>query len=324
VTGALERRLETDLGLKASELAGQDWAQIGEQLKATVQAEFKARHERLLGSGEGQIAKEIGEILGDGNVDEAKLLSALLAMPESRVTSFDKRSHQQVVQRRKRLSLAYYTAKFIESLDEQQVSDRVLSHLKNARRATEAVWGASAWEAVAGRTAAELTPQAREALQGAIGGELDALGGQPLSALPDEARVKAVAELGRRSLNESYRQLLLRVISELWVDYLTRMEALRISIRLEAYAQRDPLVEYKAQAYKMFQDLFADMRSSLVNRMFTFGPGAIGQTARAAALPGAPAAGGNGASPAASSQPAAEAAGESDGEAKRKRRRRKK
>jgi preprotein translocase subunit SecA len=109
------------------------------------------------------------------------------------------------------------------------------------------------------------------------------------------------------------------------VDYLTRMEALRISIRLEAYAQRDPLVEYKAQAYKMFQDLFADMRSSLVNRMFTFGPGAIGQTARAAALPGAPAAaGGNGASPAASSQPAAEAAGEGDGEAKRKRRRRRK
>jgi preprotein translocase subunit SecA len=68
------------------------------------------------------------------------------------------------------------------------------------------------------------------------------------------------------------------------------MEALRISIRLEAYAQRDPLVEYKSQAFKMFQDLFADMRSSLVNRMFVFQPGPIGQTARAAALSAAPAA----------------------------------
>ncbi len=70
------------------------------------------------------------------------------------------------------------------------------------------------------------------------------------------------------------------------------MEALRISIRLEAYAQRDPLVEYKAQAFKMFQDLFADMRSSMVNRMFVFQPGPIGQTARAAALPATPAPGG--------------------------------
>ncbi|MEK6221452.1 MAG: hypothetical protein N2D54_04320, partial [Chloroflexota bacterium] len=66
--------------------------------------------------------------------------------------------------------------------------------------------------------------------------------------------------------------LILRVISELWIEYLTKMEALRVSIGLEAYAQRDPLVEYKTKASKMFQDLFNDMRMSVVSRMFTLRP----------------------------------------------------
>ena len=39
----------------------------------------------------------------------------------------------------------------------------------------------------------------------------------------------------------------------LWVDYLTQVEALRVSIGLEAYAQRDPLVQYKGKASEMFQ-----------------------------------------------------------------------
>jgi len=62
------------------------------------------------------------------------------------------------------------------------------------------------------------------------------------------------------------------VITELWVDYLTQMEALRISIGLEAYAQRDPLVQYKSRAYALFQELLANIRLSIVSKMFTFRP----------------------------------------------------
>ena len=54
--------------------------------------------------------------------------------------------------------------------------------------------------------------------------------------------------LGWFDQNEATRQLLLSVISDLWVDYLTRVEALRVSIGLEAYAQQDPLVQYKGRA----------------------------------------------------------------------------
>jgi preprotein translocase subunit SecA len=53
------------------------------------------------------------------------------------------------------------------------------------------------------------------------------------------------------------------------VDYLTRIEALRVSIGLEAYAQRDPLVQYKAKASEMFQQLLEDIRGLIVSRAFT-------------------------------------------------------
>ena len=79
-------------------------------------------------------------------------------------------------------------------------------------------------------------------------------------------------ELGKSALTEVYRQLLLGVITELWVDYLTQMEALRVSIGLEAYGQRDPLVEYKSKASELFQNLLKDMRSGVILRMFTFRP----------------------------------------------------
>jgi preprotein translocase subunit SecA len=62
------------------------------------------------------------------------------------------------------------------------------------------------------------------------------------------------------------------VITELWVDYLTQMEALRVSIGLEAYGQRDPLVEYKREAFEKFQNLFKDMRAGVISRMFTYRP----------------------------------------------------
>jgi len=135
----------------------------------------------------------------------------------------------------------------------------------------------------------DLNEYTRAALEGAVGAEtLAGLNGQALSSLPKEAQQEAVLGLGRRSLSETNRQLLLRVISDLWVEYQTQMEALRVSVRLEAYAQRDPLVEYKSQAYRMFQQLFDDMRSSVVNRMFTYQPRSAQQAVEQAAMAEAP------------------------------------
>jgi preprotein translocase subunit SecA len=94
----------------------------------------------------------------------------------------------------------------------------------------------------------------------------------PLQDLEGEERVQVIDELGRQALTEIYRQLLLGVISELWVEYLTSVEALRVSIGLEAYAQRDPLVQYKNRAFEMFRELINNTRTGVVTRMFIYRP----------------------------------------------------
>jgi len=52
------------------------------------------------------------------------------------------------------------------------------------------------------------------------------------------------------------------------VEYLTRVEALRVSVRMEAYGQKDPLVSYKGQASEMFSNLLSDIRAGVIDQMF--------------------------------------------------------
>jgi preprotein translocase subunit SecA len=56
-------------------------------------------------------------------------------------------------------------------------------------------------------------------------------------------------------------QVMLRVIDEKWKDHLYDVDQLRNAITYRAWGQRDPLVEYKKEAYDMFVDLMGDLRS---------------------------------------------------------------
>jgi preprotein translocase subunit SecA len=62
------------------------------------------------------------------------------------------------------------------------------------------------------------------------------------------------SELGP-SFYETLQRFLLQTIDFLWVDHLEAMEYLRSSVNLRAYGQRDPLVEYKREGLKMFQQM---------------------------------------------------------------------
>jgi preprotein translocase subunit SecA len=93
-----------------------------------------------------------------------------------------------------------------------------------------------------------------------------------LTELNPEQRTSLESAIGNRTMTELYRRILLGAITELWVDYLTRIEALRVSIGLEAYGQRDPLVQYKSKASEMFQELLHDIRTAVISRMFSYQP----------------------------------------------------
>ena len=91
----------------------------------------------------------------------------------------------------------------------------------------------------------------------------------------DEDRTLVSEVFGRRLQNDAYRQLLLQVISNQWVEYLTEVEALRIQVGMERYGQRDPLVQYKSKATDMFKQLLKNIRLGVVSKAFTFRPRAV-------------------------------------------------
>ncbi|MDH7497985.1 MAG: SEC-C metal-binding domain-containing protein, partial [Syntrophomonadaceae bacterium] len=64
------------------------------------------------------------------------------------------------------------------------------------------------------------------------------------------------------------RALMLRIIDAKWMDHIDAMDQLRQGISLRAYGQRDPLVEYKFEAYNAFQDMIAAIKEDLVRHIF--------------------------------------------------------
>lgn len=90
--------------------------------------------------------------------------------------------------------------------------------------------------------------------------------------------------------------LMLRVIDYLWTRHLTTMEGLRHSIGLQAYGQKDPLVQYRIEAYELFEQLKTEIRQLVVLNVLLLGakaeaaravtrPATMPQPARQAAMP---------------------------------------
>ena len=86
--------------------------------------------------------------------------------------------------------------------------------------------------------------------------------------LDEEQQSLVSAYLGRMILGRAERRVLLHTISRLWIDYLTDIEDLRRGIGLEAYGQRDPLVEYKRRAFELFEELGDNIRRTTIRILF--------------------------------------------------------
>lgn len=91
---------------------------------------------------------------------------------------------------------------------------------------------------------------------------------EKLSKLTEQLMANREKELGVETMRRLEKMLLLRVIDELWVDHLDAMEYLRDSVRLRAYGQRDPLVEYKIEGQKMFVQLQDALSSQVATLLF--------------------------------------------------------
>jgi preprotein translocase subunit SecA len=64
------------------------------------------------------------------------------------------------------------------------------------------------------------------------------------------------------------RFTILGAIDKLWQEHLYGMDSLRNAIGLRAYGQRDPLIEYKAEAFKIFEELMVGIKSEICHNIF--------------------------------------------------------
>ncbi len=83
---------------------------------------------------------------------------------------------------------------------------------------------------------------------------------------PEEKKAleEKVKELGE-NFNSVAKFISLKILDGFWMDHLENMEYLRDSVRLRAYGQRDPLIEYKSEGHQLFKKLLAAMESAIVS-----------------------------------------------------------
>ncbi|MBI5800010.1 MAG: preprotein translocase subunit SecA [Verrucomicrobia bacterium] len=70
------------------------------------------------------------------------------------------------------------------------------------------------------------------------------------------------------ALKNVERYIVLSAIDKLWQEHLYNMDSLRTSIGLRAYGQRDPLIEYKAEAFSLFDALMVNIKTEICHNIF--------------------------------------------------------
>jgi preprotein translocase subunit SecA len=162
----------------------------------------------------------------------------------------------------------------LEDRSADDVTDAVLEHLEGAEAGLQTAWGQGEYARISQNATrlGDFGPAAAVLGEGAQPGPEADWPSRPVTDLTDAEKERLIQSIGSYVLNEVKRQLLLSAITELWVDYLTKVEALRVSIGLEAYAQRDPLVQYKGRASELFHQLLGDVRAAVIGRVFAYQP----------------------------------------------------
>ncbi len=73
-------------------------------------------------------------------------------------------------------------------------------------------------------------------------------------------------------MRQAERFFILQRIDTLWREHLQQMDALRESVGLRGYGQKDPLIEYKSEGYELFLDMMTNIRRDVVYSLFMFQP----------------------------------------------------
>ena len=83
----------------------------------------------------------------------------------------------------------------------------------------------------------------------------------------DELMARKAARFGPELMRAVEKQILLQTLDHLWREHLATLDHLRSVIGFRGYAQRDPLNEYKTEAFELFQTLLGSLRRAVTGQL---------------------------------------------------------
>ena len=273
----MERRINSRLSLDTNALAGADWTTIENAMLDAIDQVYTTRTSGL-NQANSQILQNIDSILkrqDEAGLQTYDLTDLAAGMPIGTQAVIDSRTHQRVSRRVSLLNYVFLAAKELEGQETEDISADVLAHLENVQKQLQPIWGKMELQrlAQANKNDSLLEWDYLEKLSPDLEKEdLSALSAMSYQDIMDQNDPRFLGAFGKRVQSVIYRHILLRSISELWIEHLTQMEGLRVSIGMEAYAQRDPLVMYKSKSTDTFKDLFASIRLGVISQMFRLQP----------------------------------------------------
>ncbi len=84
-----------------------------------------------------------------------------------------------------------------------------------------------------------------------------------------EILTKKLSEYEPEQVKLTYREVLLSTFDQFWKDHLLNMDNLKEGINLRSYGQKDPLVEYKREAFHLYEQMKEEIRKAIVERIYS-------------------------------------------------------
>ncbi|HEX2883593.1 MAG TPA: preprotein translocase subunit SecA [Candidatus Limnocylindria bacterium] len=219
---------------------------------------------------------------------ESKMVSRTIENAQSRVEgyNFDTRKHvvqyddvinrqrETIYRERDRILRSSDLGPTVEAMLDDEIASLVAEHTAADHRDEWNIDGLKA-------QLSAMIPSLTDADLRVVDEATDAQGlAQALMDLVRERYERKRTETGHDGIRVLERLVLLRVIDSLWVEHLTAIDDMRRGIGLRAYSQRDPLNEFKIEAYRMFDELKATIRHDVTHTIFRVTVQAQPQVAR--------------------------------------------
>ncbi len=277
ITKTFGRKLEESFELPTQGLNQENWESMRNFVFDMLEKVEGAKINTLCGN-EGQAAKNISALLkGQESIpwDENLLLELLVRMTEITKMVIDPRSHQRQMKKMNLVNYIYLASRHLENRDPEELTQTILQHLEHTEQLLQTAYGRMEVRQILQQQTnlEQLDLPLKMRIESIVGADqFNQLKVKGQTALAHPSMISLCNQLGAEIQNAIYRIILLNTISQLWIEHLTHMEGLRVSIRMEAYAQRDPLVQYKGEASDAFKNLLDNIRMGVIHAMFRTPP----------------------------------------------------